>query len=481
MPTLSKFKLSIAYILNKKWLLVGIGIIGLGIGLGTAEFPTDTNSTKNKETEAPADTNSTKNKETEAPVDDQEKEQGILKALSSKLGFWLNIVIIVLGLAIVVGLGVGLVRCLIFKRRTSWLFKRRTSWLWMVIVCLGVAIVGLGVGLIIADPLHKNISRIGIFWLEIVIICLGVAIAWVELFKYIKISLLTGILTVVVAAVGVILAELSSGKLPKKVENIVSPLTSLATHTSDIDTRLQNVVTNTSDIDTRLQNVVTNTSDIDTTLQKLVKKNSVNNAYLKAIKDSLTEAGKHVAGQIQQLKKKINKYQSNTDSQTVKALQAEIALISKDLEFQLKSQKATTRRIKDELESQKATTKKIRQKLDKARQVQNSVRLLVGTEQNLIDYGFLITKTRFIFIKSYRLSREFSAEDTLVTTGKPFPLESASQKLVGGSGPLELEALVSHSGKLKEYAYTIVKGDSTYITFKSFLGGMDILAVVKKN
>ena len=236
--------------------------------------------------------------------------------------------------------------------------------------------------------------------------------------------------------------------------------------------------------------MVTNTSDIDTTLQKLVKKNSVNNAYLKAIKDSLTEAGKHVTGQIQQLRKKINKYQSNTDSQTVKALQAEIALISKDLEFQLKSQKATTRRIKNELESQKATTEKIRQKLDKARQAQNSVRLLVGTEQNLIAYGFLITKNRFIFRKSYRLSKKLSADTSLVAIApidSSFAIESAPKKLIGGSGQLVLKRLVSHTGTLennKDYVKndgTTSKIDSTFITFTNpFLGGMDILAVVER-
>ena len=314
-----------------------------------------------------------------------------------------------------------------------------------------------------------------IFWLGIVVIGIGVMILGFAVYKHKMI----GILGVVVSAVGIILAKIPGDNLLTDVKDMLFPLHSLATNTSKIDTTLKNVE-----------------KHINSTLQYL---NTHTNTHLQAIQDSLTEAEKRLGGQIQKLS------EIKQISEDLKSQEATINSIKNALKFQdsltttLKSQKdnlttalesqkvslATLEsqkvRLTTTLDSQKATTDSIKDELAKAEKAQNSVRLLVDTEQNLIAYGFLITETRFIFKKSYRLVKKLSAEDTLVTTEKPFSLESALQELVGGSSPLELEALVSHSGKLKEYAYTIVKGDSTYITFKSFLGGMDILAVVKKN
>ena len=115
------------------------------------------------------------------------------------------------------------------------------------------------------------------------------------------------------------------------------------------------------------------------------------------------------------------------------------------------------------------------------KQAQNSVRLLIGTEETLKQKKLLET-SGFLWLKSYRLVKDLSADTSLVVIvpiDSSFALESAPQELVGGSGSLVLEALVFHRGKLKEHEYEIAKKDSTFITFKSFLGGRDILAVVE--
>ena len=212
----------------------------------------------------------------------------------------------------------------------------------------------------------------------------------------------------------------------------------------------------TSSINTTLKNGIDSlekqTSSINTTLKNgidsLEKQTLDNNAHLQAIKNRLPEIGKHLE-QIQQLDEQM---------QTVNEQNAQLS---------------------KKLKSQKATINSIKEDLDEAKQAQNSVRLLIGSEDSLTNKGFLET-SGFLWLKSYRLVKELSAKDTLVTIGEPFPLESASQELVDGSGPLVLESLVSHSGKLKKHEYEIVKKDSTFITFKSFLGGMHILAVVKR-
>ena len=284
MSALSKIKLSIAYIWKKKWLVLGIGIIGLGIGIGIAESPAGVDSTKNQKTGPSAGVDSTKNQST--------KGIGlrILKTLSSKLGiekiFWLNIIIICSGLAIVIGLGGGLVKYLIFKRRTSWLFKYRTSWLWMVIVCIGVIIVGLGGGLVITDSLLlENISHIGILWLGRAIVFIGLLVAWFAKFKTRMIGRGIAIAGVLTSIVGIILTQVSGKELPGLLSFITYQL-------------------------------LPEISKIDDVLQDLVTHNSDNNAHLQAIRDSLTKSLK-----------------SQTDSLT-KSLKSQTDSLTKAIEFQ---------------------------------------------------------------------------------------------------------------------------------------------------
>jgi len=84
------------------------------------------------------------------------------------------------------------------------------------------------------------------------------------------------------------------------------------------------------------------------------------------------------------------------------------------------------------------------------------VSLLIGTEENLKNEGFL------------------------KKNGIGYPIESVPQELVGGSGPLMLKALVSHIGTLKKNKDYTVKNDSIITFINSLLGRMDILAVVER-
>ena len=485
----STIKSSKSYILNKKLLVVGIGIIGIGVGLIFAETP---------------------------------------------IKLWPEIATVFIGVTILV-LGVGLVRFVIFK------FWR--LWPEVATVYIGIIILGLGIGLVIPDIpfFHKGeilgiASILFIFWLGIATIFVGVIIVWYAVFKGRMITIGITIAGVVTPIVGIILSEWSGGELQekvgeirkelqKKVGEIVSPLSSIASNTSGMDTTLKAVKEHTSDMDTTLQKVKEHTSDMDTTLSgmdttlkdvkkhtsdidSLVKQTSENNDQLKAIKDSLTEARKHLGKQIHQLGEDIKNYQSNIDNQTVKALNDKIAQLSENLKFQkdslataLNSQKVS---LTTTIESQKVTIDSIKDELDKAEQAQNSVRLLIGTEQKLKDERFLNTDRPFFppWRKSYGLSKKLSSDDSLVPikhTGEPLTLQvdgSGRLKLtlvsiehlenplilqVGGSGKLKLKELVYHSGKLKKDKYEKKEeNEKITITFTNeFLKGMDILAVVE--
>ena len=441
----STIKSSKSYISNKKLLVVGIGIIGIGVGLIFAETP---------------------------------------------IKLWPEITTVFIGVTILV-LGVGLVRFVIFK------FWR--LWPEIVTVYIGIIILGLGIGLVIPDILFFPKGEIlgietilFIFWLGIATIFIGVMIAWLAVYKGRMIARGIAIAGVMTPIVGIILAHLSGGdlqekvgkireELQKRVEEIVNPLDSIVSNTSGMDTTLKAVKEHTSGMDTTLKAVKEHTSDIDS----LVKQTSENNDQLTAIIDNLTEARKHLGKQIHQLGEDIKNYQSNIDNQTVKALNDKIAQLSENLKFQkdslataLNSQKVS---LTTTIESQKATIDSIKDELDKAKKAQNSVRLLIGSEDSLKKGGFLNTDRPFPYLwAKSNLSKKLSAKDTLVTIGEPFPLESAPQELVGGSGPLKLTALVSHTGSLKENKDYTVKNDSIITFINPLLGRMHILAVVER-
>ena len=129
----------------------------------------------------------------------------------------------------------------------------------------------------------------------------------------------------------------------------------------------------------------------------------------------------------------------------------------------------------------------IRDSLAKEKKAQNSVCLLIGTEDTLKTKNLLNTDRSWssLFLKkSYRLLKKLSAEDSSVTISirDSLTIES-SPKLVKGSGSLVLKELVDHNGKLKKYQYEKIEKNGhtkTIIFTDPFLGGMHILAVVER-
>lgn len=129
--------------------------------------------------------------------------------------------------------------------------------------------------------------------------------------------------------------------------------------------------------------------------------------------------------------------------------------------------------------------------LEEVRRIQNSVRLMVGTEKLLKRNGFLKTGRGLSFRKWYKLVGKPKSDDPrvkLVPINQQLSLniQTIPEALVGRSGKLgklKLKALVDRSGKLKEgrdYKVSKSRG-TTIITFtnRDFLGGADVLAVVE--
>ena len=411
---------------------------------------------------------------------------------------------------IIIGMGVGL---LLREALHSWKIMNTQATFWLV----GIAIVELGIlGLILLKAWISQ--RSWIFWLLIGIIgigigpglaeCLpalselpeklrksslimkmGILLAWIGIIILVFIKFkgkgkdrIIGVVALVVTVVGVIVA--ADKGLIKAVENIgenlpklASEIDTLATHTSGIDTVLKDGIDSlvnqtksidtvlkdgidslvnqtkgidkgidslakeTSSINTTLKSLVSHTADVDNTLQRLITLPLGNNADLQALRDRLTTTEKHLAEQTQQLAK-----------------------------------------ISGDLESQRDDIDKIKQKLE----AQNSVRLLIGSEDSLEIKDFL-KKSGLPLLKSYNLSKKLSDDDPLVimvSIGDSLILESRPQKLklIGGFGQLDLKRLVSHLGTLKkDKDYTMVENDSTTITFiNPLLGRMDVLAVVER-
>ena len=185
--------------------------------------------------------------------------------------------------------------------------------------------------------------------------------------------------------------------------------------------------------------------------------------------ESLTKAEKRLEGQFQELSKNI--------SDTIKFQTDSLTTI---LESQTDS-------LTTVLESQTDTIDAIKDELDEAKKAQNSVRLLIGSEDSLTTEGFLNADRSFprLWAKSYNLSKNLSDYGSLdtIAIGQSFTIAEARHKLIKGSGQLDLKRIVSHTGTLKEKEDYTVKIDSTTtsITFiNPLLGGMHILAVVER-
>ena len=168
-----------------------------------------------------------------------------------------------------------------------------------------------------------------------------------------------------------------------------------------------------------------------------------------------------------------------TNEEKIVALDVELHEISADRERLT----GLTKNLQEKLVYAQQILKEVREEMHA---VQNSVRLMVGTEKLLKEEGFL--KTGPWFRKWYKLVGKPQSDDSrvkLVPINKQLrlTLQAIPEALVDHSGKLKLKALVDRSGKLKEgrdYKVSESRG-TTIITFtnKDFLGGADVLAVVE--
>lgn len=129
----------------------------------------------------------------------------------------------------------------------------------------------------------------------------------------------------------------------------------------------------------------------------------------------------------------------------------------------------------------------IKETLDAVHRIQNSVRLLVGTEARLKSNRFLETGRNARLRKQYKLVKKLEGDDSRVkivplNQQLDLTLNSVPEALVDRSGNIKLKVLVDRHGKLKEGRDYIVdksKG-ATIITFiNRVLEGTDVLAVVE--
>ena len=433
---------------------------------------------------------------------------GLVKAGSEiqMLWCWIGVV----GVVVVV----GLVRFFVLKFRILWLWIAIVDFL---VIILG-QLAGLGLASILVSVGYKNVILLGIMigWI-------GVMMGWYAVLK----ERLIGMASVGVAILGIIFSNLLGDELTTAVTSgLVSVSSGLGSVSTQLDSGLGSVSTQldsglgsvstqldsglgsvSTQLDSGLGSVSTKldsglgsvstkldsglgsvstkldsglgsvSTQLDSGLGSVSTKldsglGSVSTKLDSGLGSVSTKLDSGLENLAAQIVGQIKNYQSDPNSQIVKALESQIGSLT------------TT------LKSQETTIDSIKEELDKAEKAQNSVRLLVGTEQNLIAYCFLITKNRFIFKKSYRLSQKLSADTSLVAIlpiDSSFALESAPKKLIGGSGSIKLKRLVSHTGTLennKDYVKndgTTSKIDSTFITFTNpFLGGMHILAVVER-
>ena len=411
--------------------------------------------------------------------------------------FWLGIAI----------LGLGIAGLILFK---PWMSQR--SWIfWLLTVIIGI---GIGLGLAECLPVLSKLPEM--LRKSSLIIKMGILLVWIGIIIYMFVKFkgkgkdrIIGIVALVVTIVGVFVA--ADKGLLNAVQNIgnnlpklAAEIDTLATHTSGIDGVLKNGIDSlekrTSSINITLKNGIDSlekrTSSINTTL-----KNGIDSLEKQTLSiDSLVKKTSDIDSKLQNLK--IPPLINNIDLQD---LRARLTMAEESLKVQIQqldqisaeliSQTEVTQEIEEKLESHKNTIRKMKQ-------AQNSVRLLIGSEDILTNKGILDTDRSICSLgrKTYRLSKKFSADTSLVIAdtslvvadtslvaiipiGTLFPLSDPQKlKLVGGSGPLVLKALVYHSGKLKERQYKWETGRDTTIIFTDpFLGGMDILAVVKRN
>ena len=256
----------------------------------------------------------------------------------------------------------------------------------------------------------------------------------------------------------------------------------------------------------RLLEGIVKRAALNDSLKKEIIQSEIDKAALEAMSDSLSKFGDLLLVKNNQLREEVEKTKQEADKyrRDSERLQEEVGQLQEEID-QLQEDKRTNeqeiRRLAVEIDSisvdrdrligvnqdLKNKLNEIKETLDAVHRIQNSVRLLVGTEDLLKSNRFLETSRNASLRKQYKLVKKLEGDDSRV---KIVPLNqqldltpnSVPEALVNRSGNLKLKALVDRHGKLKEGRDYIVdknKG-TTIITFiNRVLEGTDVLAVVE--
>ena len=248
-----------------------------------------------------------------------------------------------------------------------------------------------------------------------------------------------------------------------------------------------------------LNEIISRSAMIDSEKRKIIEYEG-NIAHLRAHLDSVSKDAELYQDKSQDLYRKNRDLdqQIKRKDQEAKNYRREITQLRADkktnedkivaLDVELYEVSADRGRLKDLTEDLQEKIVYAQEVLDEVQKVQNSVRLMVGTEKLLKRNGFLKTGRGFSLRKWYKLVGKPKSDDSrvkLVPINQQLrlTLQTVPKALVDRSGKLKLKALVDRSGKLKkgrDYKISESRG-TTIITFtnRDFLGGTDVLAVVE--
>ena len=256
----------------------------------------------------------------------------------------------------------------------------------------------------------------------------------------------------------------------------------------------------------RLLEGIVKRAALNDSLKKEIIQSEIDKAALEAMSDSLSKFGDLLLVKNNQLLKEVEQTKQEADKyrQDSERLQEEVGQLQEEID-QLQEDKRTNeqeiRRLAVEIDSisvdrdrligvnqdLKNKLNYIKETLDEVHRVQNSVRLLIGTESLLKSNRFLETGRNASLRKQYKLVKKLEGDDSRVKIVSlneqlDLTLNSVPGALVDRSGKLKLKVLVDRHGKLKEGRdYIVDKNmETTIITFiNRVLEGTDVLAVVE--
>ena len=245
---------------------------------------------------------------------------------------------------------------------------------------------------------------------------------------------------------------------------------------------------------------------LNDSLKKEIIQAKIDKAALEARSDSLTKSGTLLSLKNNQLRQEVEQTKQEADKhrRDKKRLQEEVGQLKEEIDQLQENEHTNEREIsrltvaidsisvdRDRLiganQDLKNKLNELRETLNTVHKIQNSVRLLVGTESFLKNNHFLETGRSESLRKQYRLVKKLDVDDSRVeivplNQQVDLTLSSVPEDLAERSGKLKLKALVDRHGKLKEGRDYTVDGsrDTTIVTFiNRVLEGTDALAVVE--